>query len=51
MVSDDHHEDDEPEWPDMEDDEDQNEPQEKGLYNVTGSDYDAVISDETLKTE
>ncbi|XVE94430.1 hypothetical protein REPUB_Repub02eG0007900 [Reevesia pubescens] len=49
MVSDDHHDDDdndEPEWPDVDVDEDQSEPQEKGMYNVTGSDYDAVISDE-----
>ncbi|OMP03035.1 GDP-fucose protein O-fucosyltransferase [Corchorus capsularis] len=40
--------DDEPEWPDMEDDEDQSGLQEKGVYNnnITGSDYDAVNSDE-----
>ncbi|KAK6245662.1 hypothetical protein SCA6_008752 [Theobroma cacao] len=49
MVSDDQNEnddDDEPEWPDLDDDEDQIGLQEKGLYNITGSDYDAVISDE-----
>ncbi|XP_022769335.1 uncharacterized protein At1g04910-like isoform X3 [Durio zibethinus] len=37
---------DEPEWPDLDDGEDQSGPQEKRLYNVTGLDYDAVISDE-----
>ncbi|XVE69628.1 hypothetical protein DITRI_Ditri10aG0005300 [Diplodiscus trichospermus] len=49
MVSDDQNdygENDEPEWPDLNDDEDQRGPQEKLLYNVTGSDYDAVIFDE-----
>ncbi|KAE8680361.1 hypothetical protein F3Y22_tig00111392pilonHSYRG00717 [Hibiscus syriacus] len=37
---------DEPKWPDLDDDDDQIWPQEKQLYNGTGSDYDAVISDE-----
>ncbi|XP_021285406.1 uncharacterized protein At1g04910 [Herrania umbratica] len=49
MVGDDQNEnddDDEPEWPDLDDDEDQIGLQEKGLYNITGSDYDAAISDE-----
>ena len=48
MVSDDQndYDNDEPEWPDLDDDEDQSGPQEKLLYNITGSDYDAVISDE-----
>ncbi|XP_039065645.1 O-fucosyltransferase 6-like isoform X2 [Hibiscus syriacus] len=36
-----------PEWPDLEDEEeDQSGPQEKLLYNATGSDYDAFSSDE-----
>ncbi|GMJ10588.1 hypothetical protein like AT1G76270 [Hibiscus trionum] len=37
---------DDPKWPDLDDDDDQIWPQEKHLYNGTGSDYDAVISDE-----
>lgn len=37
---------DEPRWPDLDDDENQVWPQEKLHYNGTGSDYDAVISDE-----
>ncbi|KAK8369404.1 hypothetical protein V6Z12_A01G109300 [Gossypium hirsutum] len=49
MVSDDQNDyddNDEPRWPDLDDDENQVWPQEKLHYNGTGSDYDAVISDE-----
>ena len=37
---------DDPEWPDAEEDDDQSGLQEKGLIDGTGSDYDAVISEE-----
>lgn len=38
---------DEPQWSDMDDEEeDQSGPQQKLQYNITGSDYDAVTSDE-----
>ncbi|KAJ7966955.1 O-fucosyltransferase family protein [Quillaja saponaria] len=41
-VIDDQDVDDEPEWPDMDDDEDQNGHLERGLFNGTGLDYEAV---------
>ncbi|XP_041017749.1 O-fucosyltransferase 16 [Juglans microcarpa x Juglans regia] len=45
-VIDDQNVDDEPEWLDMDDDEDQNDPLERGLFNGTGLDYDGATSDE-----
>ncbi|KAF5462205.1 hypothetical protein F2P56_018232 [Juglans regia] len=38
--------DDEPEWLDMDDNEDRNEPLERGLFNRTVSDFDGAISDD-----
>ncbi|KAG7971512.1 hypothetical protein I3843_07G137700 [Carya illinoinensis] len=46
VVIDDQNVDDEPEWLDMDDDEDQNDPLERGLFNGTGLDYDGATSDE-----
>ncbi|KAF5455672.1 hypothetical protein F2P56_025222 [Juglans regia] len=45
-VIDDQNVDDEPEWLDMDDVEDQNDPLERGLFNGTGLDYDGATSDE-----
>lgn len=46
IASDDQNDDEDPEWPDFDDDEDQRGFQEKGLYNGTVLDYDAITSEE-----
>ncbi|KAG2692912.1 hypothetical protein I3760_08G074500 [Carya illinoinensis] len=43
--------DDEPEWLDMDDNEDRNDPLEKGLFNRTVSDFDGAISDDDPELE
>ncbi|KAM7253308.1 hypothetical protein ACFE04_025926 [Oxalis oulophora] len=46
LISEDENNEDEPEWPDAEDDDDQNGLEEKGLYNVTNIDYEVPNSEE-----
>lgn len=46
LVLEDRNADDDPEWPDTDEDEDQSSPLENGLFNRTGLDYDAIASDE-----
>ncbi|XP_048331697.1 O-fucosyltransferase 16 isoform X2 [Ziziphus jujuba] len=46
LVLEDRNADDDPEWPDTDEEEDQSSPLEKGLFNGTGLDYDAITSDE-----
>ncbi|KAF3446883.1 hypothetical protein FNV43_RR12063 [Rhamnella rubrinervis] len=46
VASEDQNVDDEPEWPDMDEDEDESSPLDKGLFNGTGVDYDAVTTEE-----
>lgn len=46
VASEDQNVDDEPDWPDTDEDEDQSSPLDKGLFNGTGLDYDAVTSEE-----